>query len=140
MMHQHGQMLTVVACVDAFLIGAMPATPIAAQPVSDVRDVKVKVRNFKAECKATGGTATSRPSALDADKYITNCKGGTFDGQACIYTPTTSDCFTDRTDSKQPGTVSQVDDNLGVTRATGVRSARAWDHGLITTTTSPGPW
>src|SRR5215213_10151319 len=99
MMRKLSPFLTVVAVVAALFMGAMPAAPTAAQPVSDVREVKIKVRDFKATCKEFGGTATSRPSALDADKSITNCKGGTFDGQTCIYTPTTSDCFTDRTDS-----------------------------------------
>ena len=109
-----GQILTVVAFVAALLLGAMPAAPTAAQPVSDVRDVKVKVRDLKLDCQSMDGSATSRPSAMDDDKYIVSCTGGGLDGLTCVYTPTTSDCSVDKQDPTQPGDVPQADDDLGL--------------------------
>jgi len=125
MMRRLGPFLTAVAFVATLLLGAMPAAPTAAQPVSDVREVKVKVRDLKLDCKTFEGTATSRPSAMDDDKYIVNCTGGGLDGLTCVYTSTTSDCWVDRKGPRQPGTVSQVGDNLGVAIGTGVRAAAA---------------
>lgn len=123
MMRRLSPFLTVVAFVAALLLGGMPAAPTAAQPVSDVRDVKIKVRDFKADCKNTGGTATSL--LMDDDTSIVRCTGGTFDRTACVYTSTTSDCLVDRKDPRQPGTVSQADDTLGVAIGTGARAAAA---------------
>jgi hypothetical protein len=106
-------------------MGAMPAAPIAAQPVSDVRDVKVKVRDLKLDRKTFEGTASSRPSATDDDKYIVTCTGGGLDGLTCVYTSTTSECWVERKDARPPGAVPQADDGLGVAKARGAQADAA---------------
>ena len=94
-----GRQVFLVMALAMFVLSSLPVSPAGAQPINDTRDVKVKVKDFKFDCETTGGTFRSRPSAMDDDTTISNCKGGTFDGY-CIYTPTTTDCtFTrDETD------------------------------------------
>ena len=119
-----GQILVVASFVVALLLSALPAAPTAAQPVSDVRDVKVKVRDLKLNCTELDGSATSRPSAMDDDKYIVRCTGGALDGLTCVYTPTTSDCSVEKRNPMQPGVVSQVDDP-GLASVTGAADGAA---------------
>jgi len=63
---------------------------------------------------------------MDDDKYIVSCEGGGLADLTCIYTPTTSDCFVDKTDSSQPGEIPQAADALGLApvTATGDDSAQ----------------
>ena len=122
-----GQILAVATFVVALVLGAAQASPTAAQPVSDVRDVKIKVRDLKLDCVSMEGSATSRPSAMDDDKYIVSCTGGGLDGLTCVYTPTTSDCFVEKRNPTQPGDVPQVDDDLGLASVTGAADGAAAD-------------
>ena len=92
---------SVIVMVLAMLVlGSLQATPAGAQPLNDARDVETKIKDFKLDCETFGGTVTTRPSAMDDDKTIANCKGGgAFDGKYCVFTPTTSDCGYTRDES-----------------------------------------
>lgn len=87
-----GRQAFLVMALAMLVLSSVPVSPAGAQPNNDTRDVEVKVKDFKFDCKEFGGTPRTRPSSLDADKTIANCDGGTMDGWYCVYTPSTSDC------------------------------------------------
>src|SRR4051794_24713487 len=94
-MRRLGQMVAAVAIMATIGLGALPASEAMAVAISyakDVRAVSVKVANFSADCKALGGTASTRPSANDNGTTIANCKGGGMGGTACAYSPKDSYC------------------------------------------------
>ena len=117
-----GQTVAAAAMVMAILFGGMVTAEVGAQPVKDVRDVKVKVRSLSNDCADFGGTATSRPSAMDDDKMIVSCSGGSLGGMTCVYTPKTSDCGTTRTD---PGQSAGVPGETGIADVAAMSSADA---------------
>lgn len=82
----------IVMALALLVLGSLPAPSAGAQPINDSTSVEDKIKDFKYDCKTLGGKATTRPSAMDDDKTIANCKGGGLDGYYCVYTPTTRDC------------------------------------------------
>lgn len=107
-----GRQAFLVIALAMLVLGSLPVAPAGAQPISDHREVKVKVKDFKLDCEWTGGTVRTRPSATDADKTIANCDGGLLDGSYCVYTPTTSDCGVTRGEEND---ASGKPDQTGVT-------------------------
>jgi len=121
-MRKLGRIVAASAMAAAILFGGMLTMEVGAQPVRDVRDVKVKARSLSNDCVTLGGTASSRPSAMDSDKMITSCSGGTLGGLTCVYTSKTSDCTTTRTDPGQP---TAVPGGSGITDVAAMSAAGA---------------
>jgi len=99
-----------VMALAMLVLGSLPVPSVGAQLINDSRDIEVKVKDFKSDCEAFGGEATTRPSAMDDDKTIANCKGGVLDGMYCVYTSSTKDCgFTRDGVDDATGNPGQID-------------------------------
>ena len=117
-----GQALAAAAVAVALLLGGIHVQGADAAPVKDERTLPAKIKAFRQDCETFGGTATDRPSAMDADKAIVNCKGGDLGGNGCVYTSTTSDCGPTREqpDAGVPGSVDGADIGPSDTQVLGV--------------------
>jgi hypothetical protein len=97
-----GRQAFLVMALAMLVLSSLPVSPAGAQPINDEKTVDAKVKDFKHSCETMGGTAKSRPSAMDVDKTISNCSGGELDGWYCVFTPTTRDCDTARDEADDP--------------------------------------